>query len=546
MSSSPGTRPSFGSILAGLVAVRRPRRARRSCWSATDPRSSGASSRRNRSRRQGREINDLYTIVFFIAAAIFFLVEGLIVWSVIRYRRRPGDTELPPQTHGHNLAEIVWTVIPTIIVIFLFFISWQTLNTVEATSPQPDLRVKAVAGQFQWTVRLPAGDGRADSKPLFTVTAPIGPDGGLVLPAGKTTHLYLSSPDVIHAFYVPQFLFKRDVVPGIVNEFDLTIEADSARTRRSAASARSCAASATGSWSSTSTPCDPAAFQTWYDGKLAAASATPTPVPSGGGGPVVDLVAEGVKFDKTEITAPADGPFTIHFDNQDAGTPHDVDILDGVRRQGLRRAGLPRAGRPRLRRPAAARRRVPVRLLDPSDADDRHADGPVRSSDGDHRADARRLRLPERAVRVADDDRSQEDRDPVPRQLVHLLLPRRHPRPVRPDRAGDAGHPVPRRRARLQPDLHDARDGDDLPVHHPDPGRLRELRRAAPDRRAGHGVPADQRPVVLDAAARRHPAVPGLRDGRRRGGRLDELRAALGGPAAGLDRGRARTSGSWA
>ena len=150
MSSSPCTRPSFGSIIAGLVALAvvvglvvllvqyGPQVAR--SFFPPDPVS-----------RQGKQINDLYTIVFVIAAAIFFLVEGLIVWSVIRYRRRPGDIELPPQTHGHNLAEIVWTVVPTIIVIFLFFISWQTLNTVEATTPQPDLRVKAVAGQFQWS-----------------------------------------------------------------------------------------------------------------------------------------------------------------------------------------------------------------------------------------------------------------------------------------------------------------------------------------------------------------------------------------------------------
>src|SRR5688572_29683224 len=111
MSSSPGTRPSFGSILAGLVAVvalagfvallaKYGDEVVRSFF-PPDP-----------VTRQGREINDLYTIVFVIAAAIFFLVEGLIVWSVIRYRRRPGDTELPPQTHGHNLAEIVWTVVP--------------------------------------------------------------------------------------------------------------------------------------------------------------------------------------------------------------------------------------------------------------------------------------------------------------------------------------------------------------------------------------------------------------------------------------------------
>jgi cytochrome c oxidase subunit II len=327
MSSRPGTRPSFGSILAGLVAVlalagllyllvRNGPEIVRSFF-PPDPVTT-----------QARQINDLYTIVFVIAAAIFFLVEALIVWSVIRYRRRPGDTELPPQTHGHNLAEIVWTVVPTIIVIFLFFISWQTLNTVEATAPQPDLRVKAVAGQFQWTFDYLPSDGGADSKPLFSVTAPIGPDGGLVLPAGKTTHLYLSSPDVIHAFYVPEFLFKRDVVPGIVNEFDLTIEADQANQTFRGQCAELCGVGHRIMVFEVHAV-DPAKFQAWYDGKLAAASATPTPVPSGGGGPVVDLVAKGVKFDKAEITAKPDAPFTIHFDNQDAGTPHDVDILDG-------------------------------------------------------------------------------------------------------------------------------------------------------------------------------------------------------------------------
>jgi cytochrome c oxidase subunit 2 len=326
MSSSPGTRPSPGSILAGLVAVVAlvglvyllvqdgPEIVR--SFFPPDPVTT-----------QGRHINDLYTIVFVIAAAIFFLVEALIVWSVIRYRRRPGDTELPPQTHGHNLAEIVWTVVPTIIVIYLFFISWQTLNTVEATVPQPDLKVKAVAGQFQWSFDYLPADGGPDSKPLFSVTAPVGADGGLVLPAGKTTHLYLSSPDVIHAFYVPQFLFKRDVVPGIVNEFDLTIEAQFANQTFRGQCAELCGIGHRIMVFEVHAM-DPAKFQAWYDGKLAAASATPTPVPSGGGGPVIDLVAKAVKFDKTEITAPVDAPFTIHFDNQDAGTPHDVDILD--------------------------------------------------------------------------------------------------------------------------------------------------------------------------------------------------------------------------
>jgi len=62
---------------------------------------------------QGAEIRDLYTIVFLIAVAIFIVVEGLIIWTVIRYRRKPGDDALPPQTHGNNIAEFLWTIIPT-------------------------------------------------------------------------------------------------------------------------------------------------------------------------------------------------------------------------------------------------------------------------------------------------------------------------------------------------------------------------------------------------------------------------------------------------
>ena len=324
MSSSPGTRPSLGSILAGALAIAA--LAALVIWLIAN---GGPVVRSffppDPATSQGDEINALYTIVFAIAAIIFFVVEALIVWSVIRYRRRPGDDELPPQTHGHNLAEVVWTVIPTIIVIFLFFISWQTLNTVEATTASPDLRVRAVAGQFQWTFDYLAEDSETV---LFSQTAASGADGGLVLPAGQTTHLLLTSPDVIHAFYVPHFLFKRDVVPGITNQFDLTINADEAGQTFRGQCAELCG---TGHRIMTFEvhALAPDAFQAWYDDKLAAANASPTPVPSGGGGPVIPITAEGVKFIESSVTAPADSPFTISFDNKDANTPHDVDILDG-------------------------------------------------------------------------------------------------------------------------------------------------------------------------------------------------------------------------
>ena len=181
---------------------------------------------------QGAQIRDLYTIVFLIAVVIFFVVEGLIVWTVIRYRRKPDDDALPPQTHGNNIAEIVWTVVPTIIVAFLFVISWQTLNTVEAVSATPDTKIRAVAGQFQWTFEYLPDDwepqepgGAAPPAALYTEFVPVraGEAGGLDVPAGRTVQLYLDSPDVIHAFYVPQFLFKRDVVPGRINVFEFNV-----------------------------------------------------------------------------------------------------------------------------------------------------------------------------------------------------------------------------------------------------------------------------------------------------------------------------------
>ena len=74
---------------------------------------------------EGLLIENLYVFVFVIAAVVFVLVEGLIIWSVIRYRRKPTDTTLPAQTHGNLVLEIIWTAIPLVTVVGLFFASSQ-------------------------------------------------------------------------------------------------------------------------------------------------------------------------------------------------------------------------------------------------------------------------------------------------------------------------------------------------------------------------------------------------------------------------------------
>jgi cytochrome c oxidase subunit II len=284
---------------------------------------------------QGHATRDLYGIVFAIGAAMFLIVEAAIVFTVFRYRRKPGDEALPPQIHGNNLVEVIWTAIPTAIVLFLFVMSWQTLNKVDATVPEA-LHVRAVAARYQWQFDYLDSTGNT----LFTQVLPVGADGGLVLPTGEPILISLKSMDVIHAFYVPKFLFKRDVVPGRENSFDFTI--DEPGTYRGQC-AELCGPSH-GQMVFEVHALTPADFSTWYKTQLAKASATPTPAPSGAApsgaapsgaapsgaaaGPVVQAEAQGIAFTTTALQAPANTAFTIHFKNADAAVPHNIEIKD--------------------------------------------------------------------------------------------------------------------------------------------------------------------------------------------------------------------------
>ena len=281
---------------------------------------------------QGARIRDLYTIVFLIAVVVFFVVEGLIIWTVLRYRRKPGDYALPAQTHGNAIAEVVWTVVPTLIVAFLFVISWQTLNHVEVVSADPQTRIKAVAGQFQWTFEYLDETGQ---NALYTQLLPTGDDGGLVLPAGRTVQLSLESPDVIHAFYVPQFLFKRDVVPGRINRFEFTVAEQYAGQTFRGQCAELCGAGHRLMLFDVHAYA-PADFDAWLQARIEEANTSPSPAPSGGpapsgqpAGPTLAISALNIAFDTASLSAPADTPFKIDFDNQDPSVPHNVAIHEG-------------------------------------------------------------------------------------------------------------------------------------------------------------------------------------------------------------------------
>ena len=145
---------------------------------------------------------------------MFLVVAGLLVWSMIRYRRR-GD-ELPPQIHGNNKLELTWTLIPLLLVIVLFVVTIQGQNRALEKSSRPALEVDVLA--FQWSWRF-AYEGQG----VEVVGSP-GNVPELVVPVGQPVRIRLTSADVVHSFYVPRTLFKRQAIPGRTTEFDLTFE----------------------------------------------------------------------------------------------------------------------------------------------------------------------------------------------------------------------------------------------------------------------------------------------------------------------------------
>ena len=115
----------------------------------------------------------LYNIVLAMGTVVFLGVEGFIVYSVFRYRR--SDDRLPPQTHGNNLVEIIWTAIPTVIVLILFMLSIVTLARVEAAgSPDAGVDIEVDGFQWQWQFRYLDDDPAED----YTVVGSPASSGG--------------------------------------------------------------------------------------------------------------------------------------------------------------------------------------------------------------------------------------------------------------------------------------------------------------------------------------------------------------------------------
>jgi cytochrome c oxidase subunit 2 len=150
----------------------------------------------------------VYAVIAWASLLIALVVGVALAWVLVRYRERAG-TGLPPQTRGHTLLEIAWTVAPAIVLLVIAIPTIQVIfRTAGTAAPKDALEVTVRAWQWWWEFRYPS---------LDVVTA-----NELHLPSGRTVVLRLEGPDVLHSFWVPQLGGKRDVVPGRENVIVMT------------------------------------------------------------------------------------------------------------------------------------------------------------------------------------------------------------------------------------------------------------------------------------------------------------------------------------
>lgn len=160
----------------------------------------------------GERIDSIYYVILWITGAVFVLTEGLLLWCVVRYRRRDGRRA--HYSHGNAKLEVAWTVIPFVIVLGIAWVStqaWLEAKVPDRTAvAEDDLTLRVMAKQFEWNVTYPGPDGELDTPDDFVKR------NQLHVPVGRAIRVELLAEDVIHSFFLPDLRVKQDAVPGMM------------------------------------------------------------------------------------------------------------------------------------------------------------------------------------------------------------------------------------------------------------------------------------------------------------------------------------------
>ena len=153
------------------------------------------------------QIADLFGFIVWVAIGVFVIVEGALIFAIIRYRARPGQGR-PAQVHGNTRLEIAWTIAPALILAAIAVPTIATIFRTYSGPPADAIQIRIIGHQWWWEAQYPAEK---------IVTA-----NEIHIPVGRPAAFQLTSADVIHSFWVPRLSGKRDVVPGRTNELWFT------------------------------------------------------------------------------------------------------------------------------------------------------------------------------------------------------------------------------------------------------------------------------------------------------------------------------------
>ncbi|EAM51065.1 cytochrome c oxidase subunit II [Crocosphaera watsonii WH 8501] len=177
-----------------------------------------------------QQVDNIFNFMMTIATGLFLLIEGVIVYSVIKFRRRKGDTSDGPPIEGNVPLEILWTAIPTVIVFILALYTFEAYNNMGGLDPviSKDTAPQQIAmGDQQHRIALGIGKSATEDNPAIMVDVKgiqyawifTYPETGIITgelhaPINRPVQLNIDAGDVIHAFWVPQLRLKQDAIPG--------------------------------------------------------------------------------------------------------------------------------------------------------------------------------------------------------------------------------------------------------------------------------------------------------------------------------------------
>jgi len=154
----------------------------------------------------GKDIDRLFYLIYYITGATFLLVAVAMVAFLILYRHKEGRRAR--YTHGNTTLEIIWTIVPAVILVVLSFMSQATWGNIKGHMPPGDVHVQVTAKQFNWEVTYPGPDGKLGTEDDLEI------ENEVHVPVNKVILVHLKSKDVIHSFFLPNFRLKQDAVPG--------------------------------------------------------------------------------------------------------------------------------------------------------------------------------------------------------------------------------------------------------------------------------------------------------------------------------------------